>query len=822
MSGPGATKADWEHFAYRLGLVGDLLPVVSDPKAQISPRSSLRAVGKVPSLLDDQGRAVGVKRWTQKRATEAEVATWSQNERLGICVQTRQVRAIDIDIDDPALAERLENAFTRALGGLPCRSRPGTGKRLLLLRAAGHAQKRSFTVRGGQVELLATGQQFIAIGTHPSGCRYQWRGGLPVTIPEVTLARLLRAWEEVAAAFATETGPSKPAPNVDLDAGAGPLEFDRAATIGRASAQTIEDLRSALQSYPIEDADDYGTWISTGLALKSLATTEWSQQAEGLWHEFSRKSPKYDAAEADAKWAGLDPNQIDYRAIFKRAYKLGWIAPSRSAVMREGEDLTEAGALEVLARITDGNLRFVHERRMWIWWDGVRWHEDVTGVAAQRCALSVADEFRRMAASHRERLSQAPDSAAARAIKKDNAEHEAWWAACRSRRGISNVLALAMADSRFVISVNRLNANPWLLGVANGVVDLRDGVLRKGAREDLVTMHCPVAFEPAVVAPRWAAFVSEVTSAPGQGVVTPRPELAKYLQRFLGYCATGSTREHKLFLAIGKGANGKNVLFDTVQYVLGPYCQTVPPDLLASSPTQHDAERPSTLLAGLAGARLVVCSESRDGQRLDVSLVKRHTGGGYMKARDLREDPFQFEITHKLAIMTNHQPQLDSMDEAVRGRLHLMPFDMRWNRPGHPARDPNLPDGDKDLPETLKGEAAGILTWIVEGARDYYFDGLSEPDCVRSYTPEYLDEQDPFSRWLAECQRCDTRDGARASMLFESYQSWKLAHGEEGGPRIASSFAKALKDARVAKQTRRSDATYYGLQMPPGLQCGFI
>lgn len=821
MSNRGAAQSEWEHFATELGLCSELLPVVSDPRVPVSPNSTLRSLGKTPSLLDAGGRAVGIAKWPQKQSTLAEVAAWSRNPELGICVQTRLVRAIDIDVEDPVLAGQLEAVFTQALGALPCRSRPGTGKRLLVARAEGRVQKRRFRVEGGWVELLGNGQHFVAVGTHPSGTRYEWQGGLPTAISTVSPEQLIKAWEDVEAVFATAPERKRKdnqKANSQADA---VMDFDRAATLLKASAATVQDLRSAVLHLPPEDADEYATWVSIGMALKSLDGPEWGQDVLQLWHEFSQRSGKYDPAEAAAKWASFDPDQIDFRAIFSRALKTGWVAPQQRPASAGAEDRTEAGSLEVLARLVDGTLRFVYERKLWIWWDGARWIEDDTGVAAQRCVLTVADEFRNKASVQRERLSQVSDPAAARAIKKEIEALDAWSAACRSRRVITNVLALATADSRFVISVSRLNANPWLLGVANGVVDLRDGALRENAREDFVTMRCPVAYEPGTAAPRWQRFITEVTSKRELGVVAERPELARYLQRFLGYCATGSTQEHKLFLTVGEGANGKNVLFDTMQFVLEPYCQTVPPEVLTTSSSQHDAERASPLLAGLAGARLAVCSESRDGQQLDVSLIKRHTGGGYMKARYLREDPFQFEITHKLAIMTNHRPHLDCIDQAVRGRLHLVPFDMRWNRPGHPARDPDLPDGDKALPQKLKKEAVGILAWLVEGAVAYCREGLEAPDCVQSYTREYLQEQDPFGRWLGECQRCDVRDGTRAMALLASYERWKQAHGEDGGPRTPTAFGKALRDARVAKQARSSGA-YYGLRPPAGLQEGGV
>ena len=93
----GATPDDWAHFATTLYLQADLLPVVSNPGAKISPASKMRELGKTPSRYDANGLVVGIPKWTQLKSTDRDIGRWSQHSDLGICLQTRRVRAIDID-----------------------------------------------------------------------------------------------------------------------------------------------------------------------------------------------------------------------------------------------------------------------------------------------------------------------------------------------------------------------------------------------------------------------------------------------------------------------------------------------------------------------------------------------------------------------------------------------------------------------------------------------------------------------------------------------------------------------------------------------------
>jgi putative DNA primase/helicase len=271
------------------------------------------------------------------------------------------------------------------------------------------------------------------------------------------------------------------------------------------------------------------------------------------------------------------------------------------------------------------------------------------------------------------------------------------------------------------------------------VVDLRTGDLRENeSRDDYVTKRCPIRYVPTAAAPRWEKLINEATGAPVPvdrdpsgnidastiGRYIPRPSLAEYIRRALGLSITGVIVDHVFFFAIGEGSNGKSLIFDTVKAILGPYAVSVPANLFMQPKYEQDAERPTAMAAMLAGARLVIASEVNDGQKLNTAAIKAHTGDSEMTARRMRENPFTFTQTHKVWMLTNVEPRLDHIDSAIRGRLHLAPFDRRWNRPGEVERNPTLPDGDKSLGTTLKLEAEGILTWLVRAAMAYREHGV--------------------------------------------------------------------------------------------------
>ncbi|ESQ73718.1 hypothetical protein ABAC402_17790 [Asticcacaulis sp. AC402] len=163
------------------------------------------SIGKTPSLFKRDGTVIGFAQWTKYVATGLDMERWSQDNRLGICIQTRRVRGLDIDVDDRGLAEAIDLAFCQVLGlELPARCRSNSGKRLLAFIVEGDLPKRRMVVDGGIIELLGNGQQFVFAGEHVSGVRYEWAGGLPSSIPVITIEQLDAAWEALAELFATE------------------------------------------------------------------------------------------------------------------------------------------------------------------------------------------------------------------------------------------------------------------------------------------------------------------------------------------------------------------------------------------------------------------------------------------------------------------------------------------------------------------------------------------------------------------------------------------------------------------------------------------
>jgi len=277
----GATPQDWQLLADQ-GLVADLLPVVSETSLPISPRSRIAQAGKTPSLVNAGGHIAGLAKWTERVTTLHDVKRWSADPRLGICVQTRRVRALDVDIDDPAISGQVRDVVEALAGAMPCRSRSNSGKLLLAFRMEGDFSKRKIKTATGQIEFLATGQQFIAMGTHTSGVRYEW-DGLEGGIPTLAPAEFVELWSALADAFGLEAA-----------------DVERTATAhdDPVLGLTEEDIRACFKA--LDPNLGHDEWVQVGMA------THHETRGAGFhyWDEFSAAGGGYPGTESlEYRWS---------------------------------------------------------------------------------------------------------------------------------------------------------------------------------------------------------------------------------------------------------------------------------------------------------------------------------------------------------------------------------------------------------------------------------------------------------------------------------------------------------------------------------------
>ncbi len=377
----------------------------------------------------------------------------------------------------------------------------------------------------------------------------------------------------------------------------------------------------------------------------------------------------------------------------------------------------------------------------------------------------------------------------------------------RTGRGRKNVLDLATSNSSpLVITYDHLDQDPFLLGVKNGVVDLRTGLLRSGRPEDYITIVAPTDYLGVTTkCDVWRNFLIEVLVD---------PSIIDYLQRLLGYSIIGTDLGVRVFpIFYGEHSqNGKGTIKEVLLSVLGQVAGTIQSEMLITTKFAKAAGSPTPEIMDLKGKRPVFASETEKGQRFATAAVKRYAGGDKLKGRGLQDRDFtEFIPSHTMFLLTNYPPHAPADDHGFFNRAKIIPFSWSF------VEDPQAPyekKADPNLKDKLLAEASGILGWLVEGALLFQQQGLATPDSIKEPTAAYKRGEDQILDFVEACCLQDKDLKENATNLYTAFRAW-WRENVNNTPPNSRNFGDGLKIH--FKKEKKGTVTYFGLEVKPDI-----
>lgn len=435
---------------------------------------------------------------------------------------------------------------------------------------------------------------------------------------------------------------------------------------------------------------------------------------------------------------------------------------------------TDAGNGEHFARLYGDQVRYDHRRKRWLVWADHWWRVD---------DVAMVRRFAKEAARHR--YQQALGIA-----NLEERKREAGFAiGSENRNRLEAMLAAARSEPPIADAGDSWDLDPWLLGVANGVVDLRSGGLRPGVPADRITRHVPIAYDPDARCLRWERFLDEVLRGD--------EDFFDYVWRAIGYSLTGDVREQCLFLCWGTGSNGKSVFLALLRALAGDYATDTP----FSTLELHDRSSIPNDVAALVGRRVVTAAETGEGRRINEARLKALTGGDAVTARFLHGEFFTFQPVAKFWLAVNHKPRVADDSYGFWRRVRLIPFLRRFT----PL------DADDALADKLLAELPGILAWAVRGAMIWREHGLGAPEAVKSATDTYRAESDPLGPFLDACCLLGDELSVVASQLYHAYSGWARREGMSDKEMLSSTAFGTRMKARFGWDRKASGVFYHGV-----------
>lgn len=414
--------------------------------------------------------------------------------------------------------------------------------------------------------------------------------------------------------------------------------------------------------------------------------------------------------------------------------------------------------------------RFV---KQWGWhvWTGTHWAEDDTGAIYRLARRTVRSIF----------------GEASNAATDDDAKAIGRWALqSQNKTRLDAMIALAQSEPEIAAKVDYFNHYPALLPVANGMIDLESGALLAHDPRKLITRFTPIAYDAGAACPQWLQFLDRVMAGNQQTIA--------FLQRAIGYSLTGITNEQCLFNLYGVGANGKTVFTTILSKLLGQFSARAPIEVLLQR--KFDANGPTSDLARLAGARVVLSSEVPQNRRLNETLIKDLTGEDEITACFKYREPFQYRPSFKLWLSGNHKPVIRGTDYGIWRRIHLVPFEVVIP----------VAERDRRLVTKLSAELPGILNWAIRGCLEWQRIGLQTPDEIEKATAAYKAEMDVIANFITERVMKMEQHDTPARELYAAYKAWC----DEAGERAESQRALGLLLAeRGFRREHRRDGDYW-------------
>lgn len=295
---------------------------------------------------------------------------------------------------------------------------------------------------------------------------------------------------------------------------------------------------------------------------------------------------------------------------------------------------------------------------------------------------------------------------------------------------------------------SKLDQNPNLLAVKNGIIDLRTGELREGQDTDFMMTQLDTIYEPNGKTDIIDGFVNSIFS-------DDQPTI-RYVQKLLGYGITGHTREQCWAIFTGTGSNGKSLLISLIEALLGRWYITAAYDVFFKNEQRVKAGGPSPHLADLKGVRICVKEETEPKDNLNVEMLKIITGESTVTARQLYKDYESFQPTALPILLCNHKPAVDIDDDAMLRRIKVVPFNNIYTSPDdanrpydehNPRHRPKNPDLRAKLLTSHAQEQ--LLTWLVNGAVRWYTEKLgAQPQSMVDAFKAYCDENDKIKLFI--------------------------------------------------------------------------
>jgi P4 family phage/plasmid primase-like protien len=584
-------------------------------------------------------------------------------------------------------------------------------------------------------------------------------------------------------------------------------ENNKKIVIKKASKERENIIKNYLECLDKKRFDSYDDWLSIGAIL-------WNEGCSyELFDEYSQKSEKYEKNSCQKLWINFSDDR-EKKATIKKLIELAEIDSENNKGLFERAIVNDCSAILDLLYINGpsdvhmGYLFYNLNKDDFVYDDcNEQWYNinkygiyvvDKKGDTLKNrinhtllCAIK--KEYIRLLKS----ITNDEDTNQSKNLFK---KYQSLMKYCTSTNNKENLIK----EVRLLYTINKIyekmdTINPNLIGFLNGVYDLGTFTFRRAKKEEFVSVTTNYEYEEANPEKKKEAWNIL------ESIFSDKDEL-KYVLKHISLGLYGVNPEEKFYIWIGTGGNGKGILRDIIQVVLGEYYDSMDINYLYKSNIVR-SDAPNPVMAKKKNSRFVVTTEPECEQMLKCSILKSLSGNDPQQVRDLYGSAFNYIPKFKLVVQTNNDPLFEAFDGGMRRRPVLIRFSNKF------VETPVLPH-EKLIDKSLKKKIVidkiynnEFFEIFVEHYKIYLNEGLKMPERFLNDTAEFVKNNDPVNEWIEAniVKTNDKKDGIKANELYENYLDY-MNNDDKG---ISSTKFKNILFSEGIIQKKKSDANYY-------------
>jgi len=367
----------------------------------------------------------------------------------------------------------------------------------------------------------------------------------------------------------------------------------------------------------------------------------------------------------------------------------------------------------------------------------------------------------------------------------------------RNKDSMLKELKLLYRDDKIYEKMD--SVNPYLIGFENGVYDLEHDEFRNAKPDEYIS--CTTQYEYKKADPLLKIEAMKIFES-----IFSDPLEMNYVMKQLSLGLYGGNPQEQFYIWRGSAANGKSLLRDIVQKVLGSYYDVLDISYLYQNNVIR-ADAPNPIISRKKNVRLVITTEPESSQIIKSSVVKSITGADPIQCRGLYSNSFNYVPKYALVIQTNNEPTFAAFDGGMSRRAIMITFRNKF------VENPVLPYErliDKMLKKKITVDGL-YLNEFCEILIDYYklyiVEQMKMPEKYAEETRLFIKDNDPVNSWIDErIQKTNnTDDLVQSSKLYEDFLSY--VDNESKG--VTTCVFKNLLQTAGIIMKRKNNGNYY-------------